>query len=56
MKIYFKLEKQKEFEVSNGHKWWYERGVYHRLTGPAIEYRWGSKDWWEHDRFIRRER
>ena len=31
----------------NGHKEWYQNGVYHRTDGPAIEHADGSKSWWQ---------
>ena len=56
MRIRFNLEQDKQFEVYQGSKWWYERGRLHRLTGPAIENPSGYKVWFEDDQFIRRER
>ena len=56
MRIEFKLEQEKQFEVYHGSKWWFERGRFHRLSGPAIENRWGHKTWYEDDRLIREER
>ena len=35
------------FDSANGHKEWYQNGVYHRTDGPAIEYADGSKSWWQ---------
>ena len=55
MRIKFKFEKNKEFYVSNGNKYWLKRGVWHRLSGPAIEYTGGAKYWYEDGRFIRSE-
>jgi hypothetical protein len=33
-------------EYSNGDKYWYLNGEYHREDGPAIEYSNGSKEWY----------
>ena len=33
------------FDSANGHKEWYQNGVYHRTDGPAIEYANGTKKW-----------
>ena len=33
-------------EYSNGDKYWYRNGKYHRLYGHAIEYRNGNKSWY----------
>ena len=35
------------FDSANGHKEWYQNGVYHRTDGPAIEHADGSKSWWQ---------
>ena len=32
-------------DSANGHKEWYQNGVYHRTDGPAIEYANGTKSW-----------
>ena len=53
MRIEFKLEQEKQFEVWKGSKYWYERGVWHRLNGPAVENRGGYKGWYEYGLFIR---
>ena len=55
MNIIFRLEQDKTFRVYQGSKFWYERGRFHRLSGPAIEYPGGYKYWWENGRRIRRE-
>ena len=53
MNVFFQLEHGKQFEVLRGARWWSEHGALHRLTGPAIEYPGGIKEWWERGRFIR---
>jgi hypothetical protein len=32
-------------EAANGHKVWYLNGKYHRIDGPAVEFRDGTKIW-----------
>jgi hypothetical protein len=34
------------FEYSDGHKFWYLNGKYHREDGPAIEWPDGAKSWY----------
>jgi len=31
---------------SDGRQRWCQNGKYHRLDGPAVEYAYGSKEWW----------
>ena len=38
--------KVKVVEYTNGTKYWYMNGQYHRIDGPAIEYADGSKSWY----------
>ena len=56
MVIEFQLEQEKKFRIWNGSKYWYEWGMRHRLSGPAIENPWGIKRWYEQGRYIRSER
>ena len=43
-------EQPKNYTTTYGDKFWYlpskGRGYYHRLDGPAIEWKYGTKAWW----------
>ena len=39
-------------ECHDGSKRWYLNGVYHRVDGPAIEYKNGAKEWCLNNRFL----
>ena len=34
--------------TSNGHNFYYEKGLFHRENGPAVEYSWGTHYWYRH--------
>jgi len=35
---------------TNGSKFWYKEGKYHRIDGPACEYSIGYKEWYLNDK------
>ena len=39
-------DKIKCVEHTNGSKYWYKNGKYHRTDGPAVEYTDGGKSWY----------
>ena len=50
-------EQPKSYISKDGHKIWYlpSKGKthYHRVDGPALEYKHGSKEWWVNDKLHR---
>ncbi len=42
-------------EYESGIICWYENGVRHRNGGPAVVYPDGSKKWFRHGKFLRKE-
>jgi hypothetical protein len=42
-------------ESSNGNKWWFKEGKYHREDGPAVEYPNGTKCWYKNGKLHRED-
>jgi hypothetical protein len=40
---------------ADGTKIWYQNGEWHRLSGPAIEYAHGPKEYWINDKELTKE-
>jgi hypothetical protein len=43
-------------ENNNGDKYWYLKGMLHRVDGPAEEWAGGSKQWWLNGEYMTEEK
>ena len=47
------LKDEERIEYSDGSKYWFLNGKFHRADGPAIEYSNGDKSWYLNDKLHR---